>query len=94
MIDLLASLVEKSLVMLDERDNGSRYRMLETIRDYAREKLQQDGDEAAVAAVRHCDHFFQMAKDANPGLDGAEQGTWIRRVETELDNIRAQSRSR
>ncbi len=87
-LDLLGSLVEKSLVMLEERDDGSRYRMLETIRDYAREKLQQDADEAAAAAVRHCDYFFQLAKDANRGLDGAEQGTWMRRVEAELDNIR------
>ena len=37
-LDVLGSLVEKSLVMLDERDEGTRYRMLETIRDYAREK--------------------------------------------------------
>ena len=88
-IDLLGSLVEKSLAMLEERDNGSRYRMLETIRDYAREKLQQDADEAAAAAVGHCHYFFQLAKDANRGLDGAEQGTWIHRVESELDNIRS-----
>jgi len=87
-LDLLGSLVEKSLAMLEERDSGSRYRMLETIRDYAREKLQQDADEATATAVRHCEHFFQMAKDANRGLDGAEQGKWIHRVESELDNIR------
>jgi tetratricopeptide (TPR) repeat protein len=87
-IDLLGSLVEKSLASLEERDHGSRYRMLETIRDYANEKLQQDADEAAASAVRHCEHFFQMAKDAGRGLDSAEQGSWIRRFEDELDNIR------
>ncbi len=42
-LDMLGSLVEKSLVMLDEHDDGGRYRMLETIRDYAREKLEQSG---------------------------------------------------
>ena len=88
-LDLLGSLVEKSLAMLEERDDGSRYRMLETIRDYAREKLQQDADEATAAAVRHCEYFFQMAKDAGPRTRGAEQGTWIHRVESELDNIRS-----
>ena len=87
-IDLLGSLVEKSLVMLEERDDGARYRMLETIRDYAREKLDQSGEAQAVAA-RHCEHFFAMAKGAREGLKGSEQAEWVRRVETELDNIRS-----
>ncbi len=84
----MGSLVDKSLVMLEERDEGSRYRMLETIRDYVREKLQQDGEEAA-AAARHNDYYFELAKQANRGLDGAEQATWIQRLELELDNIRS-----
>ena len=88
-LDLLGSLVEKSLAMLEERDNGSRYRMLETIREYAREKLLQDEPEANASAVGHCNYFFQMAKDAARGLASAEQGSWIRRFEDELDNIRS-----
>ncbi len=52
-LDLLASLVDKSLVMLEEREEASRYRMLETIRDYAAQKLRADGDDGAAAAVRH-----------------------------------------
>ena len=88
-LDLLGSLVEKSLVMLEELDEGSRYRMLETIRDYAREKLLQDSEQADAAAARHNDYYFELAKEANRGLDGAEQGTWIRRLELELDNLRA-----
>ena len=87
-LDLLGSLVEKSLVMLEERDDGTRYRMLETIRDYAREKLEQSGESAA-AAARHCEHYFVMAKAANRGLQGPEQADWIWRLETELDNVRA-----
>ena len=87
-LDLLGSLVEKSLVMLEERDDGTRYRMLETIRDYAREKLEQSGESAAMAA-RHCEHYFVMAKAANHGLKGPEQADWIWRIETELDNLRA-----
>ncbi|KQW40066.1 NB-ARC domain-containing protein [Rhizobacter sp. Root404] len=86
-LDLLASLCEKSLVMLEERDEGSRYRMLETIRDYAREKLEQNDDVAAVAA-RHCGHYFAVAKAANHGLRGPEQADWIWKLETELDNVR------
>ena len=89
-LDLLGSLTDKSLMMLEERESGSRYRMLETIREYAAEKLKADGDEAAAAAVRHCEYFFQLAKDANNGLDGgAEWATWLMRLDAELDNIRA-----
>ena len=87
-LDLLGSLVEKSLVMLEERDEGARYRMLETIRDYAREKLDQSGD-AATTASRHCDHYFALAKAANHGLRGSEHAEWIWRVEAELDNVRS-----
>jgi predicted ATPase/class 3 adenylate cyclase len=86
-LDLLASLCEKSLVMLEERDEGSRYRMLETIRDYAREKLEQ-GDDAAAVSARHCEHYFAVAKAANHGLRGPEQADWIWKLETELDNVR------
>ena len=87
-LDLLESLLEKSLVMLDDRDEGMRYKMLETIRDYAREKLEQSGDLSATLA-RHCDHYFVMAKAANQGLQGPEQADWVWRVEAELDNLRA-----
>ena len=87
-LDLLASLVEKSLVMLEERDEGARYRTLETIREYAREKLAESG-EAQETAVLHCNHFFAMAKEANHGLNGADQADWVQRMETELDNLRA-----
>jgi predicted ATPase/class 3 adenylate cyclase/tetratricopeptide (TPR) repeat protein len=87
-LDILSSLIEKSLVMLDERDESARYRMLDTIRDYAGEKLAASG-EAAETASRHCDHYFAMAKAANVGLASAQQADWIWRVETELDNMRS-----
>ncbi|HWH84657.1 MAG TPA: tetratricopeptide repeat protein [Burkholderiaceae bacterium] len=88
-LDLLGSLVEKSLVMLEERDEGARYRMLETIRDYAREKLDEAADDAAATAARHCAHYFAMAKAANHGLRGPQQADWIWKVEVELDNVRS-----
>ena len=87
-LDLIESLLEKSLVMLDDRDEGTRYRMLETISDYAREKLEQAGALEATLA-RHCDHFFVLVKSANVGLEGPEQADWVWRLESELDNIRA-----
>lgn len=86
-LDLLGSLVEKSLVMLDERDGESRYRMLETIRDYAREKLEQAGERDDIGK-RHCEHYFALAKAARDGLRGPEQAHWVDRLEVELDNVR------
>jgi predicted ATPase len=87
-LDLLGSLVEKSLVMLDESRDPARYRMLETIRDYGREKLAESGGAAATAA-RHCEHYFVFAKAARDGLHGPEQADWVTRLETDLDNVRA-----
>lgn len=87
-LDLLASLVEKSLVMLDESGASSRYRMLETIAEYAREKLAQSADAEAPAA-RHCEHYFALAKELKKGLNGPAQVESIQRTELELDNIRA-----
>lgn len=87
-LDLLQSLVEKSLVMLDEREENTRYQVLETIRDYAYGKLSESAELAATAA-RHCNHYFALAKTARDGLRGAEQADWVWRLETELDNVRA-----
>lgn len=87
-LDLLSSLVEKSLVQFLETDDGGRYRMLETLRDYAREKLAGSGEEATTAA-RHCEQFFTLTKQARNGMRGAAQAEWIQRLETDLDNVRA-----
>ena len=87
-LDVLTSLVDKSLVMAEKSDDSSRYRTLETIRDYARERLVQRC-ELTPMAKRHCDHFLTMAKAANRGLRGSEQAEWTRRLEADLDNLRA-----
>jgi len=87
MLDLLQSLVEKSLVMLDDSGDSSRYRMLETIRDYAIEKLALRGENAAVAQ-RHCEYYFALAKQVRDGLAGAEQAEWVQKGEAEIDNLR------
>lgn len=90
-LDLLTSLIEKSIVMLEEREDATRYRMLETIRDYALEKAQAAGGMVSMAstAARHCEHYAALAADANRGLKGPDQATWLWRLEVELDNIRA-----
>ncbi len=86
--DLLASLVQKSLAWRAGESAESRYRMLETIRDYAREKLAEQGT-AAPTAQRHCAHYFALAKEAARGIHGAEQAKCVRRLEDELENLRA-----
>jgi tetratricopeptide (TPR) repeat protein len=87
-IDLLASLVEKSLVMVEQTDGETRYRLLETIGDYARERLMKR-DDVAATTTRHCEHFLGVAKIANRKLQTSEQAEWTRRVELDLDNLRA-----
>ena len=87
-LPVLKSLAEKSLVMREDRAGGVRYRMLETIRDYAHEKLDAQGDFAATAA-RHGEHFFALAKEGTRGMAGGEQPRWLRRFEDEMDNLRA-----
>lgn len=89
-LDLLDSLVEKSLVMLDTTGIETRYRMLDTLREYAREKLDQDpdGDGPATAGL-HCQHFWAFARHARDGLQGPQQAEWVQRIEADLDNLRA-----
>ncbi|MFO1269647.1 MAG: NB-ARC domain-containing protein [Rubrivivax sp.] len=87
--ELLASLLQKSLAWRDGESAASRYRMLETIRDYAREKLAEQDNAAAATAERHCAHYFALAKEAARSMHGAEQARWVRRLEDELENLRA-----
>lgn len=83
-LDLLARLVEKSLVVM-EADSG-RYRMLDTVRHYAQEKLAESGDEEATR-TRHLDFYLQFAETARPELAGPEQGTWLGRLDVERENL-------
>jgi non-specific serine/threonine protein kinase len=87
-LDLLAQLVEKSLIMADRRGGEVRYRMLETIRQYAWEKLVEAGEEPLMVE-RHRDYCLSLAEGANAGLYGMEEGRWLERLETEHDNMRA-----
>ncbi|WP_406183519.1 AfsR/SARP family transcriptional regulator [Streptomyces sp. NBC_01006] len=88
-LDLLGSLVDKSLVVAAPAPDGMRYRLLETIREYAAERAAAHPADRRAAAHRHAAHFLALAEEAEPLLRGAAQLPWIRRIETELDNLRA-----
>jgi predicted ATPase/class 3 adenylate cyclase len=87
-LDIVTSLVEKSLLRAEDAEEGARYRMLETIRDYAREKLILR-DEQIALGLAHCDHFLTFAKASSRGLQGPEQAEWMRRVERAHDDLRS-----
>jgi predicted ATPase/class 3 adenylate cyclase len=87
--DLLGSLVDKSLVVAEPAGDAVRYRLLETIRQFAAERLAEAGDEAAAAAVAaHCQYFLALAEAAAPHLEGPEQGRWFARLDADHANLR------
>jgi tetratricopeptide (TPR) repeat protein len=83
--DLLSSFVDKSLVIYDE--SSGRYRLLETVRQYALDRLMETG-EGKVIRNRHVGHFLKMAEVAEPHLTGDGQQEWLERLETEHENLR------
>ena len=85
---VLTSLIEKSLVMVDESEFGTRYRQLETIRDFALHLLHDRADAAAIS-VRHCEHFRAFVRMASSRLRGPDSAMWSRRIDIDLDNLRA-----
>jgi predicted ATPase/class 3 adenylate cyclase len=88
-LDLLTQLVNKSLVVVMEHSQSgeTRYRMLETIRQYARERhLESGGSE--VIRDKHLAYFVKLAEQAEPELYRANQVFWLKRLEDELDNLR------
>jgi Predicted ATPase len=84
MVDLLLALVEKSLVVFE----GDRYRLLDTVRAYAADRLAQTGGSVA-AAARHAAYFLALAEKAAPELRGPNQALWLERLATESSNLRA-----
>ena len=88
-LEILASLLDKSLVRRDDNPSGdTRLSMLRTIRDYALEKLAEDPDSTEVHR-RHALYFAEMALTAQGHLLGAEQAEWLEKLEAEHDNLRA-----
>jgi predicted ATPase/class 3 adenylate cyclase len=86
--DLLGSLADKSLVVAEPAGTAVRYRLLETIRQFAAERLIESGeDQAAALAAAHCEHFLRLAETANPHLSGPDQGTWFARLDADQLNL-------
>ena len=86
--DLVASLVDKNLVVAEPADGGLRYRLLETIRQFAAERLiESGGSEADELSQAHCRYFLSVAEAAGAEFAGREQVRWIRRLNAEQGNI-------
>ena len=84
--DLVARLVEASLIVPEEREGETRYRLLETVRQYAAERLETNGETVAVQR-RHADHFLTVAESAE--TRGAGQLRGLRQLDADIDNMRA-----
>ncbi len=84
-LDLLLSLVDKSLVSAEEADGQTRYALLETVRQYAAERLREWDEEGDLRA-RHLAYFVQLAQSSPPG---EHQRDWLDRIQREHDNVRA-----
>ncbi len=84
-LELLTALTEKSL-LLTEGDSAPRYRMLDTIKEYARDRLAETG-ESDLARHAHLAYFTGLAETADPHLRRAEQLEWLATLEAEHDNI-------
>ncbi|MFE5618354.1 ATP-binding protein [Streptomyces sp. NPDC056524] len=92
-LELLGSLVDKSLVVAAPADDGAmRYRLLETVAEYAGERLDEAGDRAD-AEYRHLVHYRELARTGDPALRGPGQDLWLRRFEREYDNLTAALRT-
>jgi predicted ATPase/class 3 adenylate cyclase len=87
-VDLMTSLADKSLAIADDDAGGVRYRFLESVREYARERLCANGDERAWCA-RHLAHVLALAEEAKPHLTASGQEAWLARLDAEHENVRA-----
>ena len=89
-LDHLAALVDKSLVQADEMHGLTRYRLLETVRQYAAEHLAQRADtELGETRAAHRDYYLALVETADTHLRGPDEAAWLDRLKAEFDNIRA-----
>ncbi|MEV5839349.1 protein kinase [Nocardia sp. NPDC052112] len=86
-LDVLSSLVDKSILIREESHTVVRFRMLETMRDYGRQRLRESGEETELRR-RHRDWYQQLVLDAQAGWISDRQPYWIARLERELPNVR------
>jgi len=86
-LDLLTRLTDKSLIEVHAQAEASRYRMLETIRQFALEKLNESG-KLPDTHIKHLNFFIQLAESAETPLIGPDQVQWLNNLEREHDNFR------
>jgi predicted ATPase len=87
-VDLLDALVDLSLVIAEDVDGSTRYRLLETIRQFGIEHLDATGDGDACRG-RHALYYVEFAENARAGIHSEEEPLWTSRALAELDNLRA-----
>ena len=87
-LDGLGQLVDKSLVVADPTPVGTRYRLLETIRQYALERLDDTG-ETDTTRRRHATWCAGLVAEASVGMQGPDEAAWLERLDREIDNLRA-----
>jgi tetratricopeptide (TPR) repeat protein len=87
-LNLLNALVEKSLVVYEEENGQGRYRFLETIRKYSRDRLEESSCGGTYGA-RHAAFYLALAMEAGPKFEGPDLARWLDRLEREHDNLRA-----
>ncbi|WP_344471725.1 AfsR/SARP family transcriptional regulator [Nonomuraea monospora] len=87
-LDLLARLVDRSLVVVVDAPAGVRYRLLESVSEYCRARVSDAGELDAVRHA-HLNHYLDLALRAEPGLYGPEQRDWLLRLDAEAANMRA-----
>ena len=87
-LDLLTSLVEKSLVVYEHREGKARYRLLETLREYSQDRLLES-EVGEALRYRHLAFFLAFAEAAIPHLKSVGQAEWLELLEMEHDNLRS-----
>ncbi|HET9950870.1 MAG TPA: protein kinase [Candidatus Eisenbacteria bacterium] len=85
-LDAITRLADKSLVVIDHGDTEPRYTMLETVRQYAEERLEE-AMEGREARSRHLAFFLALAEEAEPSFHGPDQDLWCSRLDPEQPNI-------
>jgi DNA-binding SARP family transcriptional activator len=86
-LDLVAALVDRSLVLMRESGGRARYHLLETVRQYAAARLLEAGEEHDLGR-RHAEHFIALADEAEPHLTTTGRRIWFERLTEEADNLR------
>ena len=87
-LDLLTGLVDKSMVSVRSSADPTRYGVLETLRAYGRERLQDNGPTNRVG-MRHATYYTELVERAAAGMHGADERAWVVRMRPDFDNLRA-----